>query len=81
MAAPYAEGVDEQGEPIEVVDGMAATLVPLARRQRSDPDAFVANREEFGDLVDDARFMSAYRAALASLHARAARATLTELAA
>ena len=77
--ARYAEGVDEQGEPIEVVDRMAATLVPLARRQRSDPDAFVANREVFGDLVDDARFMAAYRAALASLHAHGARATLAEL--
>jgi mannitol 2-dehydrogenase len=78
--ARYAEGVDEQGEPIEVVDRLAATLVPLARRQRSDPAAFVANREVFGDLVDSARFMAAYRAALASLHARGARATLAELA-
>ena len=78
--ARYAEGVDEQGQPIEVVDPMAATLVPLARRQRTEPDAFVANREVFGDLVDSARFMAAYRDALASLHARGARATLAELA-
>jgi mannitol 2-dehydrogenase len=78
--ARYAEGMDEQGEPIEVVDRMADTLVPLARRQHSDPDAFVANREVFGDLADDARFMAAYRSALSSLHDRGARATLADVA-
>jgi mannitol 2-dehydrogenase len=77
--ARYAEGVDEDGEPIEVVDRMAESLVPLARRQRDDPDVFVANREVFGDLADDARFMAAYRSALASLHERGARATLADL--
>jgi mannitol 2-dehydrogenase len=60
---------------------MAQTLVPLARRQRDDPDVFVANREVFGDLADDARFMAAYRSALDSLHERGAQATLAELAA
>lgn len=29
--ARYAEGVDEQGEPIDVQDQLADTLVPLAR--------------------------------------------------
>ena len=77
--ARYAEGVDEEGQPIEVVDRMADTLVPLARSQRADPDAFVANREVFGDLAEDERFMAAYRAALTSLHARGARATLEDL--
>jgi mannitol 2-dehydrogenase len=77
--ARYAEGADEAGEPIEVVDRMAETLVPLARRQRDDPDVFVANREVFGDLAGDERFMIAYRSALASLHERGARATLEAL--
>ena len=74
--ACYAEGVDEQGEPIEVVDRLRDSLVPIARRQREDPDAFIANRELFGDLVDDARFVAAYRSALSSLHERGSRATL-----
>jgi mannitol 2-dehydrogenase len=74
--ARYAEGVDEQGEPIDVVDRLKDTLVTLARRQREEPDAFIANRELFGDLVDDARFAGAYRSALSSLHERGARATL-----
>ena len=77
--ARYAEGVDEQGEPIEVVDRLADSLMQLARRQRDDPDAFIANREVFGDLVDDKRFVTAYRSALSSLHQRGARATLESL--
>jgi mannitol 2-dehydrogenase len=74
--ARYAEGVDEQGEPIEVVDRLKDSLMEIARRQRDDPNAFVANREVFGDLVDDERFVAAYRTALDSLHERGARATL-----
>jgi mannitol 2-dehydrogenase len=77
--ARYAEGVDEQGRPIEVVDRRRDTLMRLARRQREDPDAFIANRELFGDLADNERFVAAYRSALASLHQRGARATLESL--
>jgi len=77
--ARYAEGTDEHGEPIEVVDRLAGTLTELARRERDDPDAFIANRALFGDLADDKRFVTAYRSALASLHQRGARATLESL--
>jgi mannitol 2-dehydrogenase len=79
--ARYAEGIDEQGEPIEIVDQLRDTLMAAARRQREDPDAFVANRQVFGDLVDDERFMAVYRPALASLHSRGSRATLEAIAA
>jgi mannitol 2-dehydrogenase len=77
--ARYAEGVDEQGEPIQVVDRLAERLTAAARRQREDPLAFLADREVFGDLVDDERFTAPYRAALTSLHERGARATLEAL--
>jgi mannitol 2-dehydrogenase len=77
--ARYAEGTDEAGEPIEVVDRLAGTLTRLARRQYTDPDAFISNRELFGDLADDKRFVAAYRSALTSLHERGARATLESL--
>ena len=77
--ARYAEGLDEQGEPIEVVDRLADSLTQLARRQREDPDAFIANRRLFGDLADGKRFVTAYRSVLASLHQRGARATLESL--
>jgi len=77
--ARYAEGVDEAGEPIEVVDRLRDQLMQLAQRQRDDPDAFIANRDVFGDLANDKRFVTAYRSALASLHERGARATLESL--
>lgn len=79
--ARYAEGVDEQGRPIEVVDPLRDVLQEAARRQRDDPLAFVANRDVFGDLVEDERFVSTYRSVLSSLHTRGARATLEDLAA
>jgi mannitol 2-dehydrogenase len=77
--ARYAEGVDEQGEPIEVVDRLADSLTAIARRRREDPDAFISNRELFGDLADEPRFAEAYRWALSSLHERGARATLESI--
>jgi mannitol 2-dehydrogenase len=77
--ARYAEGVDEQGQPIDVVDPLKDSLAERARRQREDPDAFIAARELFGDLVDDRRFVAAYRSALTSLHERGARATLESI--
>jgi mannitol 2-dehydrogenase len=77
--ARYAEGVDEQGRPIDVVDRLKDTLMANARRQREDPLAFIANREVFGDLIDDERFVSTYRSMLGSLHEHGARATLESL--
>jgi mannitol 2-dehydrogenase len=77
--ARYAEGVDEGGQPIEVVDNLAGSLVPLARSQRGHPTAFIENTALFGDLAQVPRFVEAYRWALDSLHARGARATLEVL--
>jgi mannitol 2-dehydrogenase len=77
--ARYAEAVDEQGQPIDVVDRMADELTTVAKTQRAEPLAFVANRAVFGDLVDDPRFTEPYLWTLASLHGNGARTTLTEL--
>ena len=77
--ARYAEGTDEAGQPIEVVDRLRDSLMAAARRQREDPDAFIANRGIFGDLAENKSFVTAYRSALASLHQRGARATLESL--
>jgi mannitol 2-dehydrogenase len=74
--ARYAEGSDEQGRPIDVVDRHAARLTAAAHEQRTDPLAFLRVREVFGDLAEQAAFGEAYVAALASLHERGARATL-----
>jgi mannitol 2-dehydrogenase len=77
--ARYAEGVDEQGEPIVIVDRLRDSLTAAARAQRTDPLAFLRDRELFGDLVDDDRFTAAYLEALSSLHTRGARKTLEAL--
>ena len=77
--ARYAEGTDEAGQPIEVVDRLRDSLMEAARRQREDPDAFIANRGIFGDLAENMSFVAAFRSALASLHQRGARATLESL--
>jgi mannitol 2-dehydrogenase len=77
--ARYAEGVDEGGQPIAIVDRLADRLTESARRQHEEPDAFISNRDVFGDLVDDSRFTTAYRSSLKSLHEHGARATLSAI--
>jgi mannitol 2-dehydrogenase len=78
--ARYAEGTDEQGNPIEVVDRLKDQLTGIARRQRENPTAFIENRDLFGDLADNDRFVTTYTAILSSLHSKGARATLEEIA-
>jgi mannitol 2-dehydrogenase len=78
--ARYAEGTDEEGEPIEVVDRLRDKLVERAQHNRDDPLLFVSDRDLFGDLVEDERFVQTYTTALSSLYERGARATLEELA-
>ncbi|MDJ0359523.1 mannitol dehydrogenase family protein [Rhodococcus sp. H29-C3] len=77
--ARYAEGIDEQGQPIDIIDQLKDSLVPLALEQKDDPTAFIANRAVFGDLIDNERFVAEYTKALASLHENGARATLEGL--
>ena len=76
--ARYAQGVDEDGAPIEVVDRLKDQLMRTAQ-PNSDPLAFVRDRELFADLVDDHRFTDAYLACLDSLQTRGARKTLQDL--
>src|SRR5919112_2001205 len=77
--ARYAEGTDESGEPIQVVDRLRAPVMAAAASQRDDPLAFLRDRELFGDLVDDERFTSVYREQLEVLHTRGARAAVEAL--
>jgi mannitol 2-dehydrogenase len=77
--ARYAEGVGEDGAPIEVVDPLRDRLVAAARRQDEDPLAFVSDRELFGDLVDDARFAESYRRILGLVRSQGTRAALEQV--
>lgn len=74
--ARYAEGVDEQGAPIDIVDRRRAEVMSRAIAQREDPLAFLRDPDLFGDLVDVPDFTEPYAEALASLHAVGARKTL-----
>jgi mannitol 2-dehydrogenase len=75
--ARYAEGVDEQGERIAVVDRLLETVVTAAAGLHEDPASFLRRVGVFGDLAQDAGFVEDFTAALRSLHDRGARATVT----
>jgi mannitol 2-dehydrogenase len=77
--ARYAEGTDERGEPIEIVDRRRDQIMELAARQATEPTAFIENRELFGDLASNERFVDVYLSTLRSLRERGARRTLEEL--
>jgi mannitol 2-dehydrogenase len=77
--ARYAEGTDEWGEPYEVVDQLADSLIPIARSQYENGCAFIEIAAVFGDLAHQPRFVQAYTWALDSLHSKGARATLEAL--
>ncbi|WP_082592905.1 mannitol dehydrogenase family protein [Phycicoccus sp. Soil803] len=70
--ARYAEGKDERGDPIEVVDRRKDAVVARAARQHEDLCAFLRDPDLFGDLADQPRFTEAYTRALADLHERGA---------
>jgi mannitol 2-dehydrogenase len=69
--ARYAEGTDENGREIVVVDRLKDRLKEAARN-----GTFLEVREVFGDLGDDDRFRTAFEEALVLLHETGARATL-----
>jgi mannitol 2-dehydrogenase len=77
--ARYAEGVDEQGNRIEVVDRLKEPLMTAAALQREEPLAFIADRDVFGDLIDNQTFVTAYSQTLNDLHDGGARAALESL--
>lgn len=77
--ARYAEGTDEEGQPITVVDRLADSLTKLANTQEEEPLAFVSNRQLFGSLAEEPGFTEPYLKVLDSLHQRGSRATLEQL--
>ncbi len=76
--ARYAEGVDEKGEPIEIVDHRREAVMAAAA-DTSDPLAFVRDTTLFGDLAEHAAFTEPYLSALESLHEDGAYATVQAL--
>ncbi len=78
--ARYAEGKDEQGEAIAVVDRMKDELMKIAANNRRNMTAFIENRAVFGDLCDNQRFVEAYTEALTSLYEVGAKETVRRFA-
>jgi mannitol 2-dehydrogenase len=79
--ARYAEGTDERGEAITIVDQRKDRVMAAAARQRAgDPLAFVRDRDLFGDLAEQESFVAPYLRALESFQTLGARATIASLA-
>ena len=77
--ARYAEGTDESGEPIDVVDGLRDERMASARAQAGDPLAFVRNERLFGDIASQPAFAGAYLQALESFHQHGALRTIMQI--
>jgi mannitol 2-dehydrogenase len=74
--ARYCYGETEAGATIPPNDNQWDRLTKQARLARSDPKAWLAMRDVFGELAADARYVAAFSAALTSLWAKGVRATL-----
>jgi mannitol 2-dehydrogenase len=79
--ARYAEGTDEHGEPITIVDQRQDRIMAAARQREADPLAFLRDHELFGDLAEQSAFTEPYSHTLESFHTHGARATIAGLAA
>lgn len=78
--ARYAEGTDEQGDPIEIVDHAEQKVRSAAQRQlEGDELAFLRNEDFFANLVEHEEFTREYLWALRSLHEVGSLETLRRL--
>ncbi|MDX6202384.1 MAG: mannitol 2-dehydrogenase, partial [Frankiales bacterium] len=74
--ARYDEGVDEQGQPIDVVDRLSDELKRIAAQQKERPLVFIENQALFGDLAENQVFADAYRHSLDQFHELGAHRTI-----
>ena len=77
--ARYAEGVDDAGDPITVVDRRKDRVMANAVPDPSRPLAFLEDRELFRGLVDDERFTAPYLEALEAFRRQGMKAALRAL--
>ncbi len=76
MWCRYCYGESESGKTIPPNDPSWDRLQAAARSARSDPRAFLAMRDIFGELADDPAYVHAFAGALASLWTNGVRPTL-----
>jgi mannitol 2-dehydrogenase len=72
----YAYGESESGTIIPPNDPSWDRLQSAAKRARQDPRAFLALRDIFGELAENATYVDAFSRALSSLWTQGVRATL-----
>ncbi|MEQ9307665.1 MAG: hypothetical protein RJQ14_27385, partial [Marinoscillum sp.] len=52
--------IDQNGQPVEIVDAMADQLHEAAKRTAEDPVSFLKVKEVFGDLTENQTFINSY---------------------
>ena len=77
--ARYAEGVDEQGNAIDLVDNLKSEVMASAQEHDTDPLAFVRNENLFGDLATEENFSKPYLSALNTLRKKGSAHTLRQI--
>ena len=77
--ARYDEGIDEVGQPINVVDPLKDELMAIAKTQRQNPKAFIENKKLFGDLAKEENFTNPYLQTLDLLHNVGTQETLKKI--
>jgi mannitol 2-dehydrogenase len=77
--ARYAEGFDENGQPIEIVDRLAGEVSEAARRYAEDPYALIGMAQLFGDLAENEVFRAEYLRISTSIHTDGVAHTLEDL--
>ncbi|MCP9237350.1 mannitol dehydrogenase family protein [Lewinella sp. JB7] len=63
--------VDQDGQPLDIIDAMEQTLHESARRTTTDPVSFLRQQDLFGDLLHNERFVWEYTAQVNELYAGA----------
>ena len=78
MWCRYCYGESESGKTIPPNDPNWDRLQAAARPAQSDPRAFLAMRDIFGELADNSTYVGAFSGALGSLWTKGVRATLAD---
>jgi len=75
----YAQGVDEKGNVIDVVDPKRESVMAAAQADLKTPGAFLDQREIFGEIAENKEFRADFISAINSINKDGARAFLAEL--
>lgn len=75
----YNDGVDENGKTYDIEDAMSNELIRAAAQSHQEPIRFLELEAVFGDLVNDAVFVEAFKESLAMLRANKVKDCVIEI--